>query len=212
MADFKNVTSTICGAASGLNDVLNGIDDFGDELLKALEEGPAKLASEVVGDTVTKLDDAESALAKLVPKIPTLKDLGLQDEVDTLKGLVGDAIAYADKVTSIAAAFGEMDFEKIMLATCDADNLKIDSKGRLVKIAKNVTGDGKEPSKEKGLPEGIITIGDFILSSAESVGDVVNQVKDGVTLVKGEVADIQGKVTTLATGYTDVKVEIDRLT
>ena len=105
MANFKSLTSTVCGAAGGLNDVLNGIDDLGDDLLKALEEGPAKLASEVAGDTIGKVNDAENFLAGLVPKIPTLKDLGLQDEVDALKKLVGDAKAYADKVTSIAAAF-----------------------------------------------------------------------------------------------------------
>ena len=206
MADFKNVTSTICGAASGLNDVLNGIDDFGDELLKALEEGPAKLASEVVGDTQKKLDDAESFLEKLVPKIPTLKDLGLQDEVDSLKKLVGDVTAYADKVTSIAAAFGEMDFEKIMLATCDADNLKIDSKGRLVTVAKNVTIRDTLLAAEKFEEK----IASSIVTTADDLG--IYDVAKKFTEVKGKVANIQGEVTTLAKKYTEVKGKIDTIT
>ena len=204
MANFKSLTSTVCGAAGGLNDVLNGIDDLGDDLLKALEEGPAKLASEVAGDTIGKVNDAENFLAGLVPKIPTLKDLGLQDEVDALKKLVGDATAYADKVTSIAAAFGELDFEKIMLATCDADNLKIDSKGRLVTVSKNVTIQDTLLAVEK------YDVGGKIVTALDTAG--VYDVAKKFTEVKGEVANIQGEVTTLAKKYTEVKGKIDTLT
>ena len=206
MANFKSLTSTVCGAAGGLNDVLNGIDDLGDDLLKALEEGPAKLASEVAGDTIGKVNDAENFLAGLVPKIPTLKDLGLQDEVDALKKLVGDAKAYADKVTSIAAAFGELDFEKIMLATCDADNLKIDSKGRLVTVSKNVTIQDTLLAAEKFEAK----IASAIVTTADDLG--VYDVAKKFTEVKGEVANIQGEVTTLAKKYTEVKGKIDTIT
>ena len=204
MANFKSLTSTVCGAAGGLNDVLNGIDDLGDDLLKALEEGPAKLASEVAGDTIGKVNDAENFLTGLVPKIPTLKDLGLQDEVDALKKLVGDAKAYADKVTSIAAAFGELDFEKIMLATCDADNLKIDSKGRLVTVSKNVTIQDTLLAVEK------YDVGGKIVTALDTAG--VYDVAKKFTEVKGEVANIQGEVTTLTKKYTEVKGKIDTIT
>ena len=204
MANFKSLTSTVCGAAGGLNDVLNGIDDLGDDLLKALEEGPAKLASEVAGDTIGKVNDAENFLTGLVPKIPTLKDLGLQDEVDALKKLVGDAKAYADKVTSIAAALGELDFEKIMLATCDADNLKIDSKGRLVTVSKNVTIQDTLLAVEK------YDVGGKIVTALDTAG--VYDVAKKFTEVKGEVANIQGEVTTLAKKYTEVKGKIDTIT
>ena len=204
MANFKSLTSTVCGAAGGLNDVLNGIDDLGDDLLKALEEGPAKLASEVAGDTIGKVNDAENFLAGLVPKIPTLKDLGLQDEVDALKKLVGDAKAYADKVTSIAAAFGELDFEKIMLATCDADNLKIDSKGRLVTVSKNVTIQDTLLAVEK------YDVGGKIVTALDTAG--VYDVAKKFTEVKGEVANIQGEVTTLTKKYIEIKGKIDTIT
>ena len=206
MANFKSLTSTVCGAAGGLNDVLNGIDDLGDDLLKAIEEGPAKLASEVAGDTIGKVNDAENFLAGLVPKLPTLKDLGLQDSVDDLKKLVGDATAYADKVTSIAAAFGEMDFEKIMLATCDADNLKIDSKGRLVTVAKNVTIRDTLLAAEKFEEK----IASSIVTTADDLG--IYDVAKKFTEVKGKVANIQGEVTTLAKKYTEVKGKIDTIT
>ena len=196
MANFKSLTSTVCGAAGGLNDVLNGIDDLGDDLLKALEEGPAKLASEVAGDTIGKVNDAENFLAGLVPKIPTLKDLGLQDEVDALKKLVGDAKAYADKVTSIAAAFGELDFEKIMLATCDADNLKIDSKGRLVTVSKNVTIQDTLLAVEK------YDVGGKIVTALDTAG--VYDVAKKFTEVKGDAEKAIGKATQVASKFTNV--------
>ena len=198
MANFKSVTSTVCGAAGGLIDVLNGIDDFGDDLLDIIKKGPAKKASEVVGETKEKLDNAESFLKGLVPKIPTLKDLGLQDEVDALKKLVGDATAYADKVTSIAAAFGEMDFEKIMLATCDADNLKIDSKGRLVTVAKNVTI-RDTLLKVEGYEK---TVGDAIVTVAADAG--VYKGIEKFTEVKGDVKKAITKGTQVASKFTNV--------
>ena len=203
MANFKNVTSTVCGAAGGLNDVLNGIDDFGDKLLETIEAGPAKLASEVTGDVLEKANEAEAFLTNLVPKLPTLKDLGLQDEVDALKGLVGNATAYAAKVATIAAAFGELDFEKIMLATCDADNLKIDSKGRLVTVAKNVTiGDTTLLVEAYDFEEAGKTVGAAIVTAGVDSG-----VYKGLTKV-GEAADdvnkTIGKATQVASKFTNV--------
>jgi len=201
MANFKSLTSTVCGAAGGLNDVLNGIDDLGDDLLKALEEGPAKAASELAGDTINKVNDAEKFLTGLVPKIPTLKDLGLQDEVDALKKLVGQGKAYADKVTSIAAAFGELDFEKIMLATCDADNLKIDSKGRLVTVAKNVTiGDTTLT------PEIFVDAGEELGKTIVTAGDAAGVYKAATKVadLKGDVDKAIGKATQVASKFTNV--------
>lgn len=199
MANFKNVTSTVCGAAGGLNDVLNGIDDFGDKLLETVAAGPAKLASEVTGDVLEKANEAEAALTKLVPKLPTLKDLGLQDEVDALKGLVGNATAYAAKVATITEAFGELDFEKIMLATCDADNLKIDSKGRLVTVAKNVTIKDTLLAVEK--------YEEKVASAIVTTADDLGVYKAATAVGKGldKVDDIQGEVTTLAKKYTEIK-------
>ena len=198
MANFKNVTSTICGAAGGLNDVLNGIDDFGDKLLETVAAGPAKLASEVTGDVLEKANEAEAFLTNLVPKLPTLKDLGLQDEVDTLKGLVGNATAYAAKVATIAAAFGELDFEKIMLATCDADNLKIDSKGRLVTVAKNVTIKDTLLAVEKYEEK----VASAIVTTADDLGVYKGATK--VAELKDDADKAIGKATQVASKFTNV--------
>ena len=137
MANFKSLTSTVCGASTLLNNMLNDADAFADGLLDGLEEG-LKPAAELIAEGQEIFDKAEATLKGLVPKLPTLKSLGLQDEVDALKLLAGDAIAYADKVASIAAAFGNLDFEKIMEATCEAENKKIID-GEAVTVAKNVT-------------------------------------------------------------------------
>ena len=137
MANFKSLTSTVCGASTLLNNMLNDADAFADGLLDGLEEG-LKPAAELIAEGQEIFDKAEATLKGLVPKLPTLKSLGLQDEVDALKLLAGDAIAYADKVASIAAAFGNLDFEKIMEATCEAENKKIID-GKAVTVAKNVT-------------------------------------------------------------------------
>ena len=198
MANFKNVTSTVCGAAGGLNDVLNGIDDFGDKLLETVAAGPAKLASDVTGDVLEEANKAEAALTKLVPKLPTLKDLGLQDEVDALKGLVGNATAYAAKVATIAEAFGELDFEKIMLATCDADNLKIDSKGRLVTVAKNVTIGDTLLALEKYEQK----VAEAIVDTADDLG--VYKAATKVADLKGDVDKAIGKATQVASKFTNV--------
>ena len=137
MANFKTLTSTVCGASTLLNNMLNDADAFADGLLDGLEEG-LKPAADLIREGKERFDKAEATLKGLVPKLPTLKSLGLQDEVDALKLLAGDAIAYADKVASIAAAFGNLDFEKIMEATCEAENKKIID-GEAVTVAKNVT-------------------------------------------------------------------------
>ena len=137
MANFKSLTSTVCGASTKLNNMLNDADAFADGLLDGLEEG-LKPAADLIAEGQERFDKAEATLKGLVPKLPTLKSLGLQDEVDALKLLAGDAIAYADKFASIAAAFGNLDFEKIMEATCEADNKKIID-GKVVTFPKNVT-------------------------------------------------------------------------
>ena len=137
MANFKILTSAVCGASTKLNEMLNGIDAFGDKLLEKLEEGPAKTAGELSTEVIDETNKAQEKLAGLVPKLPTLKSLGLQDSVDDLKKLVGDATAYANKVADLAAAFGNLDFEKIMEATCEADNKKIVD-GKVVTLPKKV--------------------------------------------------------------------------
>ena len=38
MANFKKITSTVCGASKELNDMLNSVDDFADDLVDKLQQ------------------------------------------------------------------------------------------------------------------------------------------------------------------------------
>mgnify|MGYP003644293300 CR=1 FL=1 len=185
MANFKILTSAVCGASTKLNEMLNGIDEFGDKLLEKLEEGPAKTAGELSTEVIDETNKAQEKLAGLVPKLPTLKSLGLQDSVNDLKLLIGQGKAYADKVAELAAAFGNLDFEKIMEATCEADNKKIVD-GKVVTLPKKVKmqeGAATIEAYIKTLP----SVGLDALGIGGAIGEaqkIVDKVKDGITLVK----------------------------
>ena len=207
MANFKILTSAVCGASTKLNEMLNGIDAFGDKLLEKLEEGPAKTAGELSTEVIDETNKAQEKLAGLVPKLPTLKSLGLQDSVDDLKRLVGQGKAYADKVAELAAAFGNLDFEKIMEATCEADNKKIVD-GKVVTLPKKVKmqeGAATIEAYIKTLP----SVGLDALGIGGAIGEaqkIVDKVKDGITLVKDlekEIDDIG--IDTIKKGITLVK-------
>ena len=207
MANFKILTSAVCGASTKLNEMLNGIDEFGDKLLEKLEEGPAKTAGELSTEVIDETNKAQEKLAGLVPKLPTLKSLGLQDSVNDLKLLIGQGKAYADKVAELAAAFGNLDFEKIMEATCEADNKKIVD-GKVVTLPKKVKmqeGAATIEAYIKTLP----SVGLDALGIGGAIGEaqkIVDKVKDGITLVKNlekEIDDIG--IDTIKKGITLVK-------
>tara|TARA_B100001057_G_scaffold396103_1_gene405827 strand:- start:258 stop:728 length:471 start_codon:yes stop_codon:yes gene_type:complete len=128
MANFSKVTSTICGASTQLNDMLNSADKFADDLITQLENAvdPSALIDSISED----LKAAEKALKDMLPELPTLKELGLQDELDALKALTGDAVAFAEKLIALQLAFGSLDFEKLMKIACEAENKKIDAEGK----------------------------------------------------------------------------------
>ena len=207
MANFKILTSAVCGASTKLNEMLNGIDEFGDKLLEKLEDGPAKTAGELSTEVIDETNKAQEKLAGLVPKLPTLKSLGLQDSVNDLKLLIGQGKAYADKVAELAAAFGNLDFEKIMEATCEADNKKIVD-GKVVTLPKKVKmqeGAATIEAYIKTLP----SVGLDALGIGGAIGEaqkIVDKVKDGITLVKDlekEIDDIG--IDTIKKGITLVK-------
>jgi hypothetical protein len=210
MANFKTLTSTVCGASTKLNEMLNDADAFADGLLDGLEEG-LKPAAELIAEGQERFDKAEATLKGLVPKLPTLKSLGLQDEVDALKLLAGDAIAYANKVADLAAAFGNLDFEKIMEATCEAENKKIVD-GKVETFAKEITmqeGSGTIEAYIKTLPS--LSLDNLTISGAlADAQKIVDEVEDGITLVKDlekEIADIG--IDTIKKGITLVKDSVN---
>ena len=138
MANFSKVTSTVCGASTKLNELLNKADEFADDLINKLEE--AVDPSQLIADMETKLKAAEKALKDMLPELPTLKELGLQDELDALKAARDNAVLFAEKLIALQLAFGSLDFEKLMEIACEADNKKVDAEGNVRTEAPQVTG------------------------------------------------------------------------
>ena len=137
MANFDKVTSTVCGASKQLNALLNGVDTFFDETINKLQE--ALDPSDLIGDIEDALKLAEKGLKDMLPELPTLKELGLQDELDALKAARDDAVLFAEKLIALQLAFGSLDFEKLMEIACEAENQKVDADGNVRTDAKQVT-------------------------------------------------------------------------
>ena len=152
MANFSKVTSTVCGASKQLNELLNKADKFADNLINKLQEAvdPTELINEIKED----LKDAERAFKDMLPDLPTLKELGLQDELDALKAARDNAVLFAEKLIALQLAFGSLDFEKLMEIACEADNKKVIN-GEVVTKSKNVTGQSGTDISVQGLPESL---------------------------------------------------------
>lgn len=168
MANFSKVTSTVCGASKQLNALLNGVDKFADNLINKLEE--AIDPSQLIEDIEEDLKEPEKALKDMLPELPTLKELGLQDELDALKAARDNAVLFAEKLIALQLAFGSLDFEKLMEVACDAENQKVDAEGNVRTDAKNVSlaiGEDAEFIKEKF--DETVLAGKSVLDSAKNV-------------------------------------------
>ena len=168
MANFSKVTSTVCGASKQLNELLNKADKFADDLINKLEE--AIDPSQLIADIEKDLKAAEKALKDMLPELPTLKELGLQDELDALKAARDNAVLFAEKLIALQLAFGSLDFEKLMEIACEAENQKVDAEGNVRTDAKNVTialGEDGKFIKEKF--DETLLAGKSVLDSAKNV-------------------------------------------
>ena len=168
MANFSKVTSTVCGASKQLNELLNKADKFADDLINKLEE--AIDPSQLIADIEKDLKAAEKALKDMLPELPTLKELGLQDELDALKAARDNAVLFAEKLIALQLAFGSLDFEKLMEIACEAENQKVDAEGNVRTDAKNVTialGEDGKFIKEKF--DETVLAGKSVLDSAKNV-------------------------------------------
>ena len=168
MANFSKVTSTVCGASKQLNELLNKADKFADDLIDRLEDAldPTELINEIKED----LKDAERAFKNMLPELPTLKELGLQDELDALKAARDNAVLFAEKLIALQLAFGSLDFEKLMEIACEAENQKVDAEGNVRTDAKQVTialGEDGKVIKEKF--DETLLAGKSVLDSAKNV-------------------------------------------
>jgi len=168
MANFSKVTSTICGASTQLNEMLNAADKFADDLINKLEQ--AIDPSQLIADIEKDLKAAEKALKDMLPDLPTLKELGLQDELDALKALTGNTVAFAEKLVALQLAFGSLDFEKLAEIACEAENQKVDADGNVRTDPKQVTialGDDGKFITEKF--DETLLAGKSVLDSAKNV-------------------------------------------
>ena len=168
MANFSKVTSTVCGASKQLNELLNKADKFADDLINKLEE--AIDPSQLIADIEKDLKAAEKALKDMLPELPTLKELGLQDELDALKAARDNAVLFAEKLIALQLAFGSLDFEKLMEIACEAENQKVDAEGNVRTDAKQVTialGEDGKFIKEKF--DETLLAGKSVLDSAKNV-------------------------------------------
>ena len=168
MANFSKVTSTVCGASKQLNELLNKADKFADDLINKLQD--AVDPSQLIADIEKDLKAAEKALKDMLPELPTLKELGLQDELDALKEARDDAVLFAEKLIALQLAFGSLDFEKLMEIAWEAENQKVDAEGNVRTDAKNVTialGEDGKFIKEKF--DETVLAGKSVLDSAKNV-------------------------------------------
>ena len=168
MANFSKVTSTVCGASKQLNELLNKADKFADDLIDRLED--ALDPTELINDIKEDLKDAERAFKNMLPELPTLKELGLQDELDALKAARDNAVLFAEKLIALQLAFGSLDFEKLMEIACEAENQKVDAEGNVRTDAKQVTialGEDGKFIKEKF--DETLLAGKSVLDSAKNV-------------------------------------------
>ena len=168
MANFKKITSTVCGASKELNDMLNSVDDFADDLVDKLQQNLDPTA--LIDGVEDKLKAAEKGLKDMLPTLPTIKSLGLQDELEALKAVRDNAVLFAEKLAGLTIAFGSLDFEKLMEVACDAENQKVDAEGNVRTDAKNVSlaiGEDAEFIKEKF--DETVLAGKSVLDSAKNV-------------------------------------------
>jgi len=168
MANFSKVTSTACGASKKLNELLNKADKFADDLINKLQE--ALDPSELIEDIEEDLKAAEKALKDMLPDLPTLKELGLQDDLEALKAARDDAVLFAEKLIALQLAFGSLDFEKLMEIACEAENKKIDAEGNERTDAQRVSlaiGDDAKFVKEKF--DETLLAGKSVLDSAKNL-------------------------------------------
>ena len=126
MANFKTLTSKACGTNDKLNSILTEIDSFQDNLLTNLksEVDASGLLSSVEGNVSALLSKAKS----LMPEIPSIPDLGLQDELKAIKDLQSNLGASSQeaiaKIASLKSSFPDFDVDTLLtLDVCDAPNI-----------------------------------------------------------------------------------------
>ena len=148
MSNFKTLTSKACGSNEKLNSILTEIDSFQDNLLSNLQSkvDATGLVSSVEGN----ISALKTKALSLIPEVPSIPDLGLQDELSALKGFAEGGLAggqeYLSKLASLKTSFPDVDVDSLLSgAPCDAPNVTLSSGGSPatnsdnLKLAKDVS-------------------------------------------------------------------------
>ncbi len=116
MANFKDLTAKACGSNEKLNSLLTEVDSFQDTLLSKIQEeaDPTGMLSSVQGN----IDSLKNKAKGLVPELPSIQDLGLQDQLKSIKDLQSNLGAASQQsllaVSSLKGKFPGIDVDTLL--------------------------------------------------------------------------------------------------
>lgn len=135
MANFKTLTSKACGSNEKLNSILTEIDSFQDNLLSNLQSkvDATGLVSSVEGN----ISALKTKALSLIPEVPSIPDLGLQDELKAIKDLQSNLGASSKeaiaKIALLKNSFPDYDVDTLLtLDICDAPNITAPPIGSII--------------------------------------------------------------------------------
>ena len=163
MANFKTLTSKACGTNEKLNSILTEIDSFQDNLLSNLQSKVD--ATGLVSSVEENVSALKTKALSLIPELPSIPDLGLQDELKAIKDLQSNLGASSQeaiaKIATLKNSFPDFDVDTLLtLDICDAPNITAPPIGSIIsanqtdektqtKNADNVTLADKESDTEE---------------------------------------------------------------
>jgi len=163
MANFKTLTSKACGTNEKLNSILTEIDSFQDNLLSNLQSKVD--ATGLVSSVEENVSALKTKALSLIPELPSIPDLGLQDELKAIKDLQSNLGASSQeaiaKIATLKNSFPDFDVDTLLtLDVCDAPNITAPPIGSIIsanqtdektqtKNADNVTLADKESDTEE---------------------------------------------------------------
>lgn len=135
MANFKTLTSKACGSNEKLNSILTEIDSFQDNLLSNLQSKVD--ATGLVSSVEENVSALKTKALSLIPEVPSIPDLGLQDELKAIKDLQSNLGASSQeaiaKIATLKNSFPDFDVDTLLtLDICDAPNITAPPIGSII--------------------------------------------------------------------------------
>ena len=135
MSNFKTLTSKACGSNEKLNSILTEIDSFQDNLLSNLQSKVD--ATGLVSSVEENVSALKTKALSLIPELPSIPDLGLQDELKAIKDLQSNLGASSQeaiaKIATLKNSFPDFDVDTLLtLDICDAPNITAPPIGSII--------------------------------------------------------------------------------